>query len=426
MWRITAFDRDGREVSRLEVGGGEITIGRDTDRQMVLPSASVSRKHAKLVLSGPQPFIVDEGSANGVVVNGVRIAGPTAVVPGVRVDIAEFHLEFETPSSTDSVAPISARNPNVDPNDVIRLVAEGGPFDGKVYEIPPGDLVVGRAVDNDLVLDDPSLSRKHAKLRRAGIGRLDLEDLGSSNGTFVNNRKIGKGSAGPRDTVRFGELTLRVEGSAAGGTRGNQASGSSSAIFLWGGIGLAVIAIGVAGAIYFLHKPGGGKDAITQMAEQAAQHVKVGQDKLADKKFDIAASEFEEALRLDPGNKLARKLKAQAEAEPGNKDLSNKVSVKADLASDKSAFDAAVRLYGKITPESVFRPVAGAKLSRKLIAFGQDQLKARKYADAAWAVCSSYDVAPADQRPGADAAQLLKDAEKKLVKDNTYTPCKKH
>ena len=45
--------------------------------QSGLPSASVSRKHAKLVLSGPQPFIVDEGSANGVIVNGVRIAGPT-------------------------------------------------------------------------------------------------------------------------------------------------------------------------------------------------------------------------------------------------------------------------------------------------------------------------------------------------------------
>src|SRR5262245_38095589 len=138
MWRITAFDRDGREIARMEVNGGEVTIGRDTDRQMVLPSASVSRRHAKLVLSGPQPFIVDEGSANGVIVNGVRIAGPTAVVPGVRVDIAEFHLEFETPSATEAVAPISERMPQAmgggDPADVIRLVALGGPFDGRLYE----------------------------------------------------------------------------------------------------------------------------------------------------------------------------------------------------------------------------------------------------------------------------------------------------
>ncbi len=427
MWRITAFDRDGREVSRLEIAGGEVTIGRETDRQMVLPSASVSRRHAKLVLDGPQPYIVDEGSANGVIVNGVRIAGPTAVVPGVRVDIAEFHLEFETPSSTEPVAPISGRNPPVsgDPNDIVRLIAEGGPFDGKIYEIPPGELGVGRAVDNDIVLDDPSLSRKHAKMRRAGPGRIEVEDLGSSNGTFVNNRKVGKGTAGPRDTVRFGELTFRVEGSAAGGTRAQTSPSSTASYLLWGGIGLAVVALGVVGAVFFLHKGGDGKDAIAKMAEQAALHVKAGREKLADKKFDAAASEFEEALRLDPGNKEARKLKLQAEAEPQNKDLSQKVGVRAELAGDRVAFDQVVKLYGKISPESVFRANAGTKLSRKLVSFGQDQCKARKWADCAWAVCTAYDVAPDDARPGADAAGLLRDAEKKLTKDKSYTPCKK-
>src|SRR5689334_2899232 len=135
MWRIIAFDRDGREVNRMEVDGGEITIGRDTDRALILPAASVSRRHAKLVLSGPQPFIVDEGSANGVIVNGVRIAGPTAVVPGVRVDIAEFHLEFEQPGAagfTEAVPPISGPSGPSNDVDVVRLLAQGGPFDGRI------------------------------------------------------------------------------------------------------------------------------------------------------------------------------------------------------------------------------------------------------------------------------------------------------
>ena len=66
MWRIQAFDRDGREIANLDVAGGEVTIGREADRRLVLPSPSVSRRHAKIVLDGPQPYVQDEGSANHI------------------------------------------------------------------------------------------------------------------------------------------------------------------------------------------------------------------------------------------------------------------------------------------------------------------------------------------------------------------------
>src|SRR5207247_458901 len=122
-----------------------------------------------------------------------------------------------------------------------------------------------------------------------------------------------------------------------------------------------------------------GKDVIAQTAEQAALHVKIGREKLADKKFDAAASEFEEALRLDPANKEARRLKVQAEAEPQNRETAQKVGVKAGLVSTRVDFDQVVKLYGKITPESVFRPQAGQKLSGKLVTFAQDQCRAKKW-----------------------------------------------
>jgi pSer/pThr/pTyr-binding forkhead associated (FHA) protein len=421
VWRITAYDRDNREIARMEIAGGEITVGRDADRQMVLPSASVSRRHCKLVLNGPQPFVVDEGSANGVIVNGVRIAGPTAIVPGVRVDIAEFHLEFETPPETESVQPLGMRSGG-DPYDVVRLVAEGGPFDGRIYEIPPRELAVGRAVDNDLVLDDPSLSRKHARLRRAGPGRIEIEDLGSSNGTFVNGRKVGKGAAGPRDTVRFGELTFRIEGSAAGGTRGNQPPGAAASWLLWGGIALAVMAIGAVAAVLLIHR-GGGKDPISQSAELAETHIRTGKEKLAEKKFDAAAAEFEEALRLDPINKEARRYKMLAESEPQSQTAYKQATTKAKMG-DRVGFDAALRFYAQIPPDSSFRQPAQADLSKRLVTFGEDQCKAKRWTDCAWAICKAYDVAPEGQRPQGDALAALREAERKLVKDRTYAPCK--
>ena len=438
MWRITAFDRDGREVTRMEVEGGEISVGRDTDRQMVLPSASVSRKHARLVLDGPQPYVMDEGSANGVIVNGVRIAGPTAIVPGVRVDIAEFHLEFEVAQAgmpaalamTEAVSPISERNPNVEPiggdgEPPLRLLAEGGPFDGRLYEVPPGEVAVGRAVDNDMVLDDPSLSRKHAHIRRLPGGRLEVEDLGSSNGTFVNGRRVGKGAAGPGDAVRFGELSFRIEGERADGTRGHEPSRSNGWI-VWVAVAGVVVLAGVV-AVLLLRKPSGGGTPVGGNSEElAAAKVKSGIDKLKARRFDAALADFSEAIRLDPINAAeARRYKMLAESEPQNEKLAKQVVAKAGLG-DRASLESAARSFGQIPPESGFREETGKKLQRGLVTFSEAQCKSHKWLDCAWAMCKSFDVAPADSRPTADNSATLRDAEKHLAHDKSYTPCKKH
>lgn len=51
------------------------------------------------------------------------------------------------------------------------------------------EIAIGRQADNDLILDSERVSRKHARIVRQG-GRYLLEDLGSFNGTLVNNRKL--------------------------------------------------------------------------------------------------------------------------------------------------------------------------------------------------------------------------------------------
>jgi pSer/pThr/pTyr-binding forkhead associated (FHA) protein len=416
------------------VDGGEVTIGRENDRQITLPSAAVSRRHAKIVLSGPQPYIVDEGSANGVIVNGVRIAGPTAVVPGVRVDIAEFYLEFEMPGmggpQTAAVAPISGQpRPQGGAEEPLRLLATGGPFDGRLYDLTMPEMGVGRAMDNELVLDDPSLSRKHARMRRVGPNRIELEDLGSSNGTFVNGRKLsGKATAGPGDTVRFGDLIFKMQGPRAEGTRAvGVGGGGSRNILLFGGIGVAVLGAAVAVILLLPSKKSGGssKEEQGKKAELAAMHVENGKAKLADKKFDAAIAEFEQALEFDPNNADAQKYKDLAANEPEYEKKSKLVSTKLALG-DRSALEAAARIVQRkeIPEESSFAQSTAKKVSDKLLEFSSSQCKARKYADCAWAVCKALEIAPASSRPGADDIARLNDAEKKLTKDKSYTKCK--
>ena len=64
---------------------------------------------------------------------------------------------------------------------------------------------IGKASDNDFVVNDPHVSRYHAKLIREGGGCWLLEDLGSTNGTFVNGAQIIKKHVTPSDKIRLGD-----------------------------------------------------------------------------------------------------------------------------------------------------------------------------------------------------------------------------
>lgn len=63
---------------------------------------------------------------------------------------------------------------------------------------------LGKATDNEVVADHPHVSRHHARLTRDQEGRLLLEDLGSTNGTFVNDAQVLRKYVVPTDRVRLG------------------------------------------------------------------------------------------------------------------------------------------------------------------------------------------------------------------------------
>lgn len=84
-----------------------------------------------------------------------------------------------------------------------------GPEAGRRIELEL-ELSIGRQ-DGDLVLEDPEVSRRHAVLRRSG-GSVLVEDLDSTNGTFVNGERIERPiTLGPGDQVRVGRTTLEIE-----------------------------------------------------------------------------------------------------------------------------------------------------------------------------------------------------------------------
>jgi hypothetical protein len=93
-----------------------------------------------------------------------------------------------------------------------QLVMRSGPSVGKVFPLEKGEIVIGRDLNNDVVINDPEISRRHARLYAQGSTYV-LEDLGSTNGTFVGGQRLtGAYPLRVGEVITFGErLTVVFE-----------------------------------------------------------------------------------------------------------------------------------------------------------------------------------------------------------------------
>jgi hypothetical protein len=82
---------------------------------------------------------------------------------------------------------------------------------GVTYELVEQLITVGRAPDNTIHIDDPSVSGRHAELRAAQKTYL-LRDLGSTNGTRINGAATAEATLHSGDRIRFGAVDARFEG----------------------------------------------------------------------------------------------------------------------------------------------------------------------------------------------------------------------
>ncbi|HJL14660.1 MAG TPA: FHA domain-containing protein, partial [Sandaracinaceae bacterium LLY-WYZ-13_1] len=95
------------------------------------------------------------------------------------------------------------------------LAVEKGNDHGREFVLQEGENGVGRGIDNDVILADVAVSRRHLKIIRTG-DTLKLRDLGSGNGTQVNGKKVHQTGLVDGDRIELGETVLVVRLPAAG------------------------------------------------------------------------------------------------------------------------------------------------------------------------------------------------------------------
>lgn len=117
-----------------------------------------------------------------------------------------------------------------------KLISKSPEFEGMVFELTNAVVSVGRNDSNEIQLSHPSVSSKHAELRKME-GDYQLVDLGSTNGTRLNDEKITEVNLRKGDVVMFGnvifsydsEIEIEAEPLPQGETRVDLTSSSGAA-----------------------------------------------------------------------------------------------------------------------------------------------------------------------------------------------------
>ena len=135
--------------------------------------------------------------------------GPTAARQVLVHHQNEFNKRLQTiapPASIDATTARGGDRPWLDQGKVVSLVVIDGPLKGKNFPVTKPSVLVGRR-ETDIVLEDSDVSRKHCYLEVHGGSAL-LVDLGSTNGTFVDNQRIETRQLEHMSEFRIGSTTM--------------------------------------------------------------------------------------------------------------------------------------------------------------------------------------------------------------------------
>ncbi|MFD9318873.1 FHA domain-containing protein [Streptomyces sp. NPDC060053] len=192
--------------SSVLIPGHDYRVGRDPLSDIVIDDARVSWHHAVLRPDGDHWTVADEHSTNGTYTDGRRIdewgVGPGSVIRVGSPDDGPCLVLSGRP-------PPAAERPSA-----VSMPGVTGTFrePTSVRPLPSRTVRIGRAGDNDLVVDDLVVSRRHAELRALPEGGHEIVDLGSHNGTYLNGLPVTRAPLDPGDIVGIGHSDFCLVG----------------------------------------------------------------------------------------------------------------------------------------------------------------------------------------------------------------------
>lgn len=207
------------------IGDHPLWIGRK-GCHVNIDDAGLSLRHCSISLRGSQLVLRDADSHMGTFLDGKPVI-ETDIPDGVhlvRAGSALLSIEA-TDVAGEVVEPVhSTTEQTLDESELLRklqerkeppevgrpvLICVNGPLNGQEFEIPHSGLVVGR--EGHVRVPDEFLSRRHFEVLPQEDGSIQVRDLGSRNGTFLNTLPARNTRVQPGDQITAGNNTFRIE-----------------------------------------------------------------------------------------------------------------------------------------------------------------------------------------------------------------------
>ena len=193
----------------------DLIVGRLPECDVVIADGMVSGRHLELRPDGDDLIVTDLGSSNGTLLDGKRLVGSQRLSGSAEITIGTTRLQLTRtapPSAAGRRVPVDALS-SAGPFVVVQSGGNPGAHIGLAEDRP---IIVGRADECDFVVSDSLVSNEHLRVRltQSDSGTLiEIEDLGSANGTLVNGSPIApheRVTVSLGDAIQAGETVLVV------------------------------------------------------------------------------------------------------------------------------------------------------------------------------------------------------------------------